>query len=253
MKLMMREEKPDYGTLRIGDFRLDSMRNRDIPKLRRTMGIVFQDFRLLPKMTVYDNVAFAMRVIGEREKTVRERVPAILNMVGLAGKENCLAEKISGGERQRVALARALVNNAELILADEPTGNVDPQMSIDLIKLLMELNKRGKTVVVVTHEHSLVRKFTYRTVKIEKGRIAEDISARGNYARKTDPYKDLNPLPEQEVINEAQTEKAEEEKDESLLNLELIKNFRINRVHDVDIKFIEDRFNAERQSGGNEG
>lgn len=249
LKLMMCEEKPNSGTLRIGDFHLESMRNRDIPKLRRTMGIVFQDFRLLPQMTVYDNVAFAMRVIGEREKEVSKQVPLVLSMVGLAGKANCLPKEISGGERQRVALARALANNAELILADEPTGNVDPQMSIDLIKLLMEWNKRGKTIVVVTHEHSLVRKFTYRTVKIDNGRIAEDIPARGAYAQKTESHKNLNPLPEQAESIEASQEKAQE--DDELVNLAYIKNFPINRVNDVDIKFMENRLRTDNAAGGN--
>lgn len=146
-------------------------------------------------------------------------------------------------------LWRALANNAELILADEPTGNVDPQMSIDLIKLLMEWNKRGKTIVVVTHEHSLVRKFTYRTVKIDNGRIAEDIPARGSYAQKTESHKNLNPLPEQAESIEASQEKAQE--DDELVNLAYIKNFPINRVNDVEIKFMENRFRADNAAGGN--
>lgn len=138
------------------------------------MGIVFQDFRLIPKMTVYDNVAFAMRVIGASARDIRKRVPYILSLVGLSHKARCYPNELSGGEQQRVGLARALVNNPSLLIADEPTGNIDPELSMEMMELLNEINRRGTTVLVVTHEHDLVHHFDRRLIEISEGRVISD-------------------------------------------------------------------------------
>ena len=174
LKLMMREEVPSNGTIVVDDIDLTKIKKRDIPKFRRRLGIVFQDFRLIPNMTVFDNVAFAMRVIGTKEKKIRRRVPYVLSLMGLNEKARNYPKELSGGEQQRVALARALANNAEIIIADEPTGNVDPQMSYEIVDLLMRLNEAGTTVIMVTHEHSLVRCFDKRVIILDKGSVVSD-------------------------------------------------------------------------------
>ncbi len=174
LKLMMREEVPSSGTIVVDDVDLTKIKKRDIPKFRRRLGIVFQDFRLIPNMTVFDNVAFAMRVIGTKEKKIGRRVPYVLSLMGLNEKARCYPQELSGGEQQRVALARALANNAEIIIADEPTGNVDPQMSYEIVDLLMRLNEAGTTVIMVTHEHSLVRCFDKRVIILDKGEVVSD-------------------------------------------------------------------------------
>lgn len=174
LKLMMREEVPSSGSITIKDYNLGEMKKRKIPYFRRNLGIVFQDFRLIPNMTVYDNVAFAMRVVGAREKAIRKRVPYVINIVGLSQKARCYPNELSGGEQQRVALARALVNNADIIIADEPTGNVDPQMSLEIVELLKRLNETGTTVIMVTHAHDLVRRFDNRVIVLDGGAIVSD-------------------------------------------------------------------------------
>lgn len=174
LKLIMREEKASSGQVIINDFKLNELKRRQIPKMRRTMGIVFQDFRLIPKMSVFDNIAFAMRVIGKNEREIRKRVPYILNLVNLGAKARNFPNELSGGEQQRVSLARALVNNPGLIIADEPTGNVDPEMSYEIVNLLSQINEKGTTVLMVTHEHDLVRQFNRRVVVIEGGTIVSD-------------------------------------------------------------------------------
>ena len=174
LKLIMREETPTSGSIIINDMHLENMKRRKVPYLRRTMGIVFQDFRLISKMTVYENVAFAMRCVGRRTDSIKKRVPYILELVGLADKANDHPSELSGGEQQRVSLARALVNNPALIIADEPTGNIDPEMSYEIIELLSEINKRGTTVLVVTHEHELVKSFGKRVITIDDGRVVSD-------------------------------------------------------------------------------
>ena len=174
LKLIMHEEKPTSGTITVNGMHLENMRRSKVPYLRRTMGIVFQDFRLISKMTIYENVAFAMRCVGKKNSTIKKRVPYILDLVGLADKANDHPNELSGGEQQRVSLARALVNNPEMIIADEPTGNVDPEMSYEIIELLSEINKRGTTVLVVTHEHELVKSFGKRVINIENGRVVAD-------------------------------------------------------------------------------
>ena len=174
LKLMMREEVPTSGTITVDGVELNKMKKRHIPKFRRKLGVVFQDFRLIPNMTVFDNVAFAMRVIGTKEKKIRRRVPYLLSLMGLSDKSRNYPRELSGGEQQRVALARALANNAEIIIADEPTGNVDPQMSYEIVDLLLRLNEAGTTVILVTHEHSLVRCFDKRVIILQKGAVVSD-------------------------------------------------------------------------------
>lgn len=174
LKIIMREQVPNSGSVVINNFDLNKIKKRDIPKFRRTMGIVFQDFRLIPTMTVYDNVAFAMRVIGAKEKEISKRVPYVLSLVGLNSKARQLPTQLSGGEQQRVALARALVNNAGIIIADEPTGNIDPEMSYEIVDLLNHINANGTTVVMVTHEHELVRRFNHRVITINQGQVVSD-------------------------------------------------------------------------------
>lgn len=174
LKLMMREEVPSLGSIKIKDYDLVNMKKRQIPYFRRNMGIVFQDFRLIPTMDVYNNVAFAMRVVNARKKEIRKRVPYVISIVGLASKARCMPNELSGGEQQRVALARALANNAEIIIADEPTGNVDPQMSMEIVELLTRLNEAGTTVIMVTHAHDLVKKFNKRVIVLESGQVVSD-------------------------------------------------------------------------------
>ena len=176
MKLIMREEKPNAGEIIVGDYKFSKIKRRHVPKLRRTMGIVFQDFRLIPNMTVYDNVAFAMHIVGASKMEIRRRVSYALNLVGLSGKARSKPDELSGGEQQRVGLARALVNNPSIIIADEPTGNVDPNMSYEIVELLSEINRRGTTIIMVTHEHQLVRDFGKRVIMIENGTVVADNS-----------------------------------------------------------------------------
>lgn len=174
MKLLLREEKPSSGELTVGDYDLTTMSNFKVPYYRRELGVVFQDFRLFPKKTVYENVSFAMEAVGTPRKKIARRVPAILNTVNLAGKQDSFPNEISGGEQQRVALARALANNPKLIIADEPTGNIDPKMSLEIMSLLVKINKLGKTVIVVTHEKNLVDYYKQRVVILQDGLIVED-------------------------------------------------------------------------------
>ena len=181
LKLIMREEVPTKGTIIVNDMHLEKMRRGKVPYLRRTMGIVFQDFRLISKMTVYENVAFAMRCVGKKNSTIKKRVPYILDLVGLKDKANDHPSELSGGEQQRVSLARALVNNPSMIIADEPTGNIDPEMSYEIIELLSEINKRGTTVLVVTHEHELVKSFHKRVITIDGGKVISDTGTPETY------------------------------------------------------------------------
>ncbi len=174
MKLIMREEKANTGVITVNGFNLTKMRRKSIPMLRRTMGIVFQDFRLIPKMNVFDNVAFAMHVVGADKRTIRKEVSKALSKVGLGEKARSMPNELSGGEQQRVGLARALVNSPDLIIADEPTGNVDPNMSYEIVSLLTEINKKGTTVLMVTHDHNLVRDFKHRVIMLDSGRIVAD-------------------------------------------------------------------------------
>lgn len=200
LKIIMREQVANSGSVIINNYDLNKIKKRDIPKFRRTMGIVFQDFRLIPNMTVYDNVAFAMRVIGAKEKDIRKRVPYVLSLVGLTSKARQLPTQLSGGEQQRVALARALVNNAGIIIADEPTGNIDPEMSYEIVDLLNHINANGTTVVMVTHEHELVRRFNHRVITINQGQVVSDT------AEKQQIVEEVNVEKEEPVVYETQAE-----------------------------------------------
>ena len=174
IKMITGELKPTSGTVHVNGYSLERIRKREIPYLRRTVGVVFQDFRLIDKMTVYENVAFAMRVVGAREREIRERVPYVLELVGLESKMNRHPNEMSGGEQQRLAIARALVNNPSTIIADEPTGNLDPARSFEIMALLQEINNLGTTVLVVTHEKDLVETFAKRVIAIDEGVVVSD-------------------------------------------------------------------------------
>lgn len=180
-KLLLCEERLSAGSLEVNGYRLEKIRSRKIPHLRRTLGVVFQDFKLFEKMTVYENVAFAMRVIGEKNSVIRKRVPFFLNVVGLTDKADSFPDHLSGGERQRVAFARALVNNPSLVIADEPTGNIDNELRDEIMDLLIRINKLGKTVLIVTHDEELLRRYHKRTVEIRAGEIVSDRIGYGSF------------------------------------------------------------------------
>jgi len=174
IKLITGELKPTSGSVHVHGYSLERIRRREIPHLRRTVGVVFQDFRLINTKTVYENVAFAMRVVGADEKEIKERVPYVLDLVGLESKSRRHPHELSGGEQQRVAIARALVNNPSTIIADEPTGNLDSDRSLEIMTLLQEINNLGTTVLVVTHEMDLVEKFARRVITIDEGLVVSD-------------------------------------------------------------------------------
>ncbi|MBQ9685284.1 MAG: cell division ATP-binding protein FtsE [Oscillospiraceae bacterium] len=174
MKLITGEVRPTAGTVIVNDFNMGAIKRRKLPKMRRTLGVVFQDYRLIENMNVYDNVAFAMRVVGAPNSEIRKRVPYMLELVGLEGREKRMPTELSGGEQQRVAIARALVNSPRMIVADEPTGNLDPVRSLELMLLLEKINEMGTTVVVVTHEKELVNAFSKRVIKIDSGKMIGD-------------------------------------------------------------------------------
>ena len=174
IRLITGELKPSSGHVHVNGYSLAKIRRGEVPYLRRTVGVVFQDFRLIPNKTVYDNVAFAMRVIGAREREIRERVPYVLNLVGLENKSRRHPGELSGGEQQRLAIARALVNKPSTIIADEPTGNLDPARSYEIMALLQEINRLGTTMLVVTHEMELVQRFNNRVIVIDDGLVVSD-------------------------------------------------------------------------------
>ena len=174
IKMITGELRPTSGSVHVNGYSLEHIRKREIPYLRRTVGVVFQDFRLIPNMTVYENVAFAMRVIGAREREIKERVPYVLELVGMNDKSRRHPTELSGGEQQRLAIARALVNNPSTIIADEPTGNLDPARSLEIMSLLQEINNLGTTVLVVTHELDLVERFSKRVIAIDDGVVVSD-------------------------------------------------------------------------------
>ena len=174
IKLLTGEVHAAAGEITVNGFDMMRIKRRKLPFLRRTLGVIFQDFRLIDKMTVYDNVAFAMRVVGAPNSAIRERVPYVLELVGLKGREKRYPQELSGGEQQRVAIARALVNSPRRIIADEPTGNPDPVRSLELMLLLEKINELGTTLLVVTHEKELVNAFSKRVVAIQDGRIISD-------------------------------------------------------------------------------
>ena len=174
IKLLTGEILPSSGRIMINGFSMSNISDRQIPYMRRTIGVIFQDFRLIGKKTVYDNLALAMRAVGASAREIRSRIPYVLELVGLAGKEDRYPDELSGGEQQRVAIARALVNNPSTIVADEPTGNLDPGRSLEIMTLLERINALGTTVVVVTHEKGLVNHFDKRVIMIDAGVVAGD-------------------------------------------------------------------------------
>ena len=173
-KLLTGEIKATEGEISVNGFDMMSIKKRKVPYMRRSIGVVFQDFRLINNMNVYDNVAFAMRVVGASEKVIKKRVPSVLELVDLAGSENRMPDEMSGGEQQRIAIARALVNKPNMIIADEPTGNIDPVRSLELMLLLEKINKLGTTMLIVTHEKELVNAFSKRVISIENGHVISD-------------------------------------------------------------------------------
>ena len=174
IKLITGELKPTSGSVHVNGYSLERIRKREIPYLRRTVGVVFQDFRLIASKTVYENMAFAMRAVGAKKKEIEERVPYILELVGMEDKANRHPNELSGGEKQRLAIARALVNNPSTIIADEPTGNLDPALALEIMLLLQEINNLGTTVLVVTHAQDLVDRFEKRVIAIDEGVVVHD-------------------------------------------------------------------------------
>jgi len=174
LKLITGEVAPTSGRLMVNGYSLNNIKARQIPYMRRTLGVIFQDFRLIERKTVFDNLTFAMRAVGASTKEINKRIPYVLELVGLDKKGDCLPTELSGGEQQRVAIARALVNNPQTIIADEPTGNLDPNRSLEIMMLLDRINELGTTMLVVTHEKELVNRFSKRVVAIESGRVISD-------------------------------------------------------------------------------
>jgi cell division transport system ATP-binding protein len=174
IKLLTGELRPTEGRVQVNGYNIGALRQRDVPYLRRTLGVIFQDFRLIEKKSVYENVAFAMRVVGASPREIKLRVPYVLDLVGLSHKARRRPLELSGGEQQRVAIARALINNPKMIIADEPTGNLDPARSLEIMMLLERINALGTTVLAVTHEKELVNRFAKRVVAIDGGRIISD-------------------------------------------------------------------------------
>ncbi len=174
IKLLLKEIDATSGVVTVNGYNLSKLKKRKIPEFRRTLGFVFQDFRLIPSMTVYENIAFVLRVIDAPIKYIRKRVPYVISLVGLHAKTNSYPDELSGGEKQRVAIARALVNDPQLIIADEPTGNIDPELSYEIVDLLKGINDQGTTILMVTHEHDLVRHFGGRIINITDGEIVFD-------------------------------------------------------------------------------
>ena len=174
IKLLLKELDPTEGTISVNGYRLNKLKRRQIPKFRRNIGVVFQDFRLLKDRNIYENIAFAQRVVGESNRTIKKNVPQMLSMVGLAAKYRSLPRQLSGGEQQREAIARALINEPKILLADEPTGNLDNKNAWEIMRLLEEINSRGTTVIVVTHNMEIVKAMNKRVITIQKGVVVSD-------------------------------------------------------------------------------
>lgn len=183
IKLILKEIDADEGSIQVGDFKVTELSNREIPQFRRKVGTVFQDFRLLPKKTVFENVAFAMEVLHKTPRQIRKQVPQILSLVGISDKAHKYPDELSAGEQQRVAIARAIVNNPAVLIADEPTGNLDPHTAWEIMDLLDQINLRGTTIVMVTHAKDIVDKMQKRVIAIEKGRIVRDEAGQYSYEK----------------------------------------------------------------------
>ncbi|MCL2696459.1 MAG: cell division ATP-binding protein FtsE [Oscillospiraceae bacterium] len=180
LKLLTRERKPTNGRVFVNGYNLSKLREGKVPKFRRSIGMIFQDFRLIPNLTVYENVAFVLRVTDRSRRFIRQRVPYVLNLVRLSDKARAYPSQLSGGEQQRVAIARAFASDPGLIIADEPTGNIDPELSYEIVELLKDINKCGTTVLMVTHEHDLVKYFGGRIISLKKGSVDFDDYIGGN-------------------------------------------------------------------------
>ncbi|HDR4561014.1 cell division ATP-binding protein FtsE [Bacillus cereus] len=174
IKMMYREEKPSTGSINVNGLVIETLAERDVPYFRRQLGVIFQDFKLLPKLTVYENVAFALEVIEEEPEAIRERVTEVLGLVGLEDRADALPSELSGGEQQRVAIARAIVNRPKVVIADEPTGNLDIETALDIMKIFTRINERGTTIVMATHNADIVNTIRHRVIAIEDGKIARD-------------------------------------------------------------------------------
>lgn len=180
LRLLTREDKPSSGKIVVGGIDYDSLRDKDVPLLRRKIGVVFQDFKLLPNRTTFENVAYALEIIGMSKSEIRHTVPKVLDLVGLKDKSDQFPHQLSGGERQRVAIARAVVRQPKILIADEPTGNLDPKHAWDIVRILQKINKHGTTVLLTTHNRDIVNKLKRRVITIQDGQIAKD-QARGGY------------------------------------------------------------------------
>ena len=180
IKMLYREEKPDKGSIIIGGINVAKLKNRKVYILRRKIGVVFQDFKLLPKLTVFENVAFAMEVFGYDKRKIQKRVMEVLDLVGLKHKVRQYPNQLSGGEQQRVVIARAIVNNPKLLICDEPTGNLDPDTSMGIMKVLEDINKHGTTIIIATHDRDIVNRMNKRVICLEEGRLKQDIE-KGKY------------------------------------------------------------------------
>ena len=174
IKLLYREEKIDKGSLTVADFNLAKIKKKDVPMLRRSVGVVFQDYKLLPRKTVFENIAYAMEVIGEKPRNIKKRVMEVLDLVGLKHKIRSFPNELSGGEQQRIAIARAIVNNPKVLIADEPTGNLDPENSWEIMNLLERINLQGTTILMATHNSQIVNTLRHRVIAIENGRVVRD-------------------------------------------------------------------------------
>ncbi|MBI5806312.1 cell division ATP-binding protein FtsE [candidate division TA06 bacterium] len=183
LKTIMMEILPDEGLVKVAGFGSDCIKARDIPKLRRKLGVIFQDFKLLPEKTVYENVAFALEVTGAAERLIHKKSMAALNEVGMSHKRHSFPYQLSGGEQQKTAIARALVNDPFILLADEPTGNVDPAGTLEIIQILKNINAKGTAVLMATHEHELVKKMPHRVIELEAGAIIRDMPGKSHYRR----------------------------------------------------------------------
>ncbi len=183
IKMLLKEEQPTSGSIILDKEDITNIHRRKIPAIRRKIGVVFQDFRLLPNKNVYENVAFAMEITGVKSREIRKQVPMVLSIVGLSGKQKMYPHELSGGEQQRVSIARAIINNPTLVIADEPTGNLDPDTSKDIMRLLLQINRRGTTVLMATHDREVVDSMKQRVVAIENGKIVRDeIGGKYGYA-----------------------------------------------------------------------
>ncbi len=251
LNVIMGQEKVDSGEVIVSNYNLKRMKKRALPYLRRMLGIVFQDFRLIPKMTVYDNVAFALRVIGMGEKKITKRVRYVLKLVDLSEKAKNFPHQLSQGERQRVAIARALVNNPAVIIADEPTGNLDPVLSGEIMSLFDKINALGATVVVVTHDLELVRQFDHRIVTIENGRIVSDIPARASAqqseVQKVQPV--IQAVEQDEPSEEEEPDSADETELDEAQDTDEAEYIEIQADDDETIEINIDEIKASMQEG----